>query len=182
MHLKKYRSPPPIIDRAETTRATPIAPEGGLCVSPGREPWVKETAHIVSPVRAIQRSSSEKVLLIKTKVSPLQGLIRGDNSYSQGSRPGLTHAAPSELSSEQEPFWATDPKPQASRACCPKERPACPDPERARLRMKMMVFFNESRKNTTFSRYGAPGFQTGGLILRSISFGQQTLKTQAPIY
>jgi len=44
--------------------------------------------------------------------------------------------------------------------------------------MKVMVVFNERRKNPTFSRYGAPGFQTGGLILRSISFEQQALKTQ----
>ncbi len=56
--------------------------------------------------------------------------------------------------------WLSTPGPE--RVCCPKERPPCPDPERARLRMKVMVVFNESRKNITFSRYGAPGFQTGG--------------------
>ncbi len=31
----------------------PCAPEGGVCVSPGRQPWVKEAAHILSPAWAI---------------------------------------------------------------------------------------------------------------------------------
>ena len=48
--------------------------------------------------------------------------------------------------------------------------------------MKMVVIFNQSRKHTTFSRYGAPGFQTGGSLLRVISFGQQTLQCPDRLY